>query len=296
MKPLAFLLCLALLLPRVQAQNPANHRASLRVVSWNIQMLPTGFLSVFSKALRKKQSVRLPWIIEQVKREPYEVVVFQEVFHKKMYRQLREALKADYPYQVETYRKGNKISNGIFIVSRLPMRYLGHCIYTEKVGIDGMASKGCTVVEVEKNGNRVQIGGTHLQSGGGDKEQRARDAQYLEIAQLLKQYQNDETAQLVVGDMNTERSIEPRYSNMLQTLNMRDFPLGEARPYTVDSLNTWTPRQQPEQIDYILLQPQQTKATMVFQRVLRPQGSYKNKPMDYADHYGVEAVLEWVKD
>lgn len=255
-------------------------------------MLPNE-LAMFSSALRKKQALRLPWIVEMVNKQPYDVIVFQEVFDRQMHRRLREGIAAEYPHQVQPHRKrGKATGNGILIASRLPIKELGFVIYKESVGIDGMAAKGCTLIEGEKEGMRFQIAGTHLQSGSREKEQTARQSQYEEIAALIKTHENPQIPQFVMGDMNTERSIDVRYQAMLKTLNVQDFPLNEATPYTVDGNNSWTPKNTPEQIDYILLQPHKTATSIVSQKVLRPRMNHKGKTIDYADHYGIEAVVE----
>lgn len=297
MKTIVFYFCLMSLLlgnvPSSYSQSPDGSGASLRIVSWNIQMLPQGFFSWFSAALRKKQQVRLPWIVEHCNQAPYDVIVFQEVFHPRMYKALREGLQGAYPYQVETKRRGGKISNGIFIVSRLPLRYLSHSIYDAARGIDKMASKGCTLVEVQlPGGQTLHVAGTHLQAGGGEKEQIVRQSQYVQMAALLQTHGRVGVPQLAVGDMNTEKSMPERYQAMLQTLNMLDFPLDDPSPYTVDALNTWTPKQIADQIDYVLLQPNQTSWSIVRQSILRPQGNYKGKVMNFTDHYGIETLLQ----
>ena len=81
------LLCLPL---ASQAQD------TLKLLTWNIQMLPNGF-RWFSSSLRKLQMVRLPWVAEYVNHGEYDVIVFQEVFDAQARRRLRRALKKNYP-------------------------------------------------------------------------------------------------------------------------------------------------------------------------------------------------------
>src|SRR5262245_53810624 len=67
---------LAILLPRTAlAEEPAAPRsaATFRLLTWNIQMLPTS-VSFASESLRKKQHLRTPWIIELLKEADYDIV------------------------------------------------------------------------------------------------------------------------------------------------------------------------------------------------------------------------------
>lgn len=269
----------------------AQKTAEVKIVSWNIQMLPNFFAGV-SKALRKKQGVRLPWIVEFAKQQDYDVIVFQEVFDIEMKRKLKKGLKEAYPYDVPTKTKAGKFtSNGIYIVSRLPMKYIDHVIYKEGLSEDKLAAKGCTLVEIKKEDLVFHLAGTHLQSGGG-QAQLVRNKQYVDIYNLIGKYAKKEVPQLVVGDMNTAKSNTKSYEYMLCTLGVQDFPLDEEEPYTIDNKNTWNNHEKGIQLDYIMLNAQQTTTTIQLQKVLRPKDTYKGQPMDLADHYGVVSTVK----
>jgi endonuclease/exonuclease/phosphatase family metal-dependent hydrolase len=259
---------------------------TLRVVSWNIQMLP---LRMFSKELRCKQPVRLPWIAEYTRQSDFEVVVFQEVFDNNMRRRLCRKLKKIFPYRVRPRHKLGRLTNsGILVLSRLKMRYLDHVTYKQKKSHDGTASKGCVLVEVEKNGKKVHIAGTHLQAGHNDTYQKIRISQYQDIRKLLDTHQQPQIPQILAGDLNTAPQEPERFKNMLEILDMQVFPINDPRPYTADSTNSWkTQKSHPTLIDFVLLRPLQTSATILQQKILRPHKEYKGKKMDFADHYGV---------
>ena len=88
------------------------------------------------------------------------------MFGRDIKRKLKKELEAAYPYQIDTRTtKGCLTSNGIFIVSKIPMKYVDHVIYEKGAHEDAWAAKGCTLVEVKKEGHKLQIAGTHLQSG-----------------------------------------------------------------------------------------------------------------------------------
>lgn len=269
-------------------------QTTVKVLSWNIQMLPNA-MGMFSAALRKKQRQRLPWIVAHCEQNDYEVIVFQEVFDVNIKRKLAKALKKTYPHQVNTkIAKGRITSNGILIVSKLPMRYLDHVIYQKGAHEDGWAAKGCTLVEIDKNNKKIQIAGTHLQAGSSEEAQKHRASQYLEIKSLLDANEVEKRPVLVVGDMNTAKANTTKYQLMLESIDLIDFELEEERPYTIDPNNSWNRGEQPKQLDYILLQKRNTNTTIQNLKIIRPTQLYKGVKMDLADHYGVvgEVVLE----
>lgn len=264
---------------------------SVQVLSWNIQMLPNA-LGMFSSALRKKQGIRAPWIIKHCIATSYDVIVFQEVFDRDIKRKLKKALKEAYPYQVDTrMAKGRLTSNGIFIVSRISMKYVDHVIYEKGAHEDAWAAKGCTLVEVEKDGHKFQIAGTHLQSGSSEAAEKHRALQYQDIRNLLDKHSDKTLPVLVLGDMNTQKSNVPKYTQMIETMDVQDFPLDEENPYTVDNKNSWNKHEKDIQLDYVFLQARTTKTNIEEQKVLRLREAYKGKEIDLADHYGIVAKV-----
>lgn len=255
-------------------------------------MLPNA-LGLFSAALRKKQALRAPWIIKHCIAASYDVIVFQEVFDRDIKRKLKKELKEAYPYQVDTRTtKGRLTSNGIFIVSRIPMKYVDHVIYEKGAHEDAWAAKGCTLVEVEKEGQKFQIAGTHLQSGSSDAAKMHRGLQYQDIRNLLDKNTNKALPVLVMGDMNTRKANVPKYTQMIETIGVKDFPLDEENPYTIDNQNSWNKHDQGIQLDYVFLQARATQTSIQEQKVLRLKETHKGKQIDLADHYGIVAKVQ----
>jgi len=279
------LFCL-LFLASASAQD-STKKVEATIVTWNIQMLPN-HLGLFSDYLRKKQRVRLPWITEHCNKSEYDVVVFQEVFHHKMKRKLKRQLKEKYPYiQSTTTKFGRWTSSGVVIASKHPLTYIDHVTYKAGVHIDKWAAKACVLVEIEKDSSKFRIAGTHLQSQGDPAAIIKRDKQYVEIKTLLDKNNDSNVPVFVAGDMNTGKRDSAKYNLMINTIGVEDFPLDEERPYTYDEQNTWINYKAGAQIDYIMLKKGSTSTAIKEQKVLRPRGTYKSEPMDYADHYGV---------
>lgn len=283
--------CLFLLIQQpLMAQQPPQE---LKVLSWNIQLLPRSF-SAFSKALRKQQKLRTPWIIEHCQQADYDVIVFQEVFDKPLAKKLQRELLATYPHQVKPLKKAGRLtSSGILIVSKWPIQKIGAVVYPKGAHEDVWAAKGCTLVKLEQGKNSLYIAGTHLQAGRSEAAKAARSTQYKAIQTLLEQHTNDSLPIVLAGDLNTQKRDEQAYPEMLNTLKMEDKPLNESRPYTIDNQNTWNKGSKNKQLDYILLRPQKSTIKVVQQKILRLQKTWKEQPLDLADHYGVWATFEW---
>src|SRR4051794_8059891 len=70
---------------------PAPAQDTLKILTWNIQMLPN-VTKGNSRATRAKA------IVNQLNARDYNVVVFQELFHKRARRIVINGLKEKYPY------------------------------------------------------------------------------------------------------------------------------------------------------------------------------------------------------
>ena len=81
---------------------------SLRVLTWNIQMLPRW-------AIKKGQATRAKWIIDTLLKQDVDVIVFEEVFDIGIRGRLRLALLPRFPFQVGVQNKkwSWRQSNGV---------------------------------------------------------------------------------------------------------------------------------------------------------------------------------------
>ncbi len=179
-------------------------------------------------------------------------------------------------------------SGGMLFVSRIPLKYVAHIVYKNITGIDKLADKGCVLVEAERNGVRFQIAATHLQAG----DDQTRDKEFAEIRDgILAPHRQDGVPQLLVGDMNVA-ATEDAFGALLQTTEMRAFPLDDPHPFTVDGENSWNrANKRPKHIDHVLLNPRGTGTTIVHETVQRARRQHDGKTVDYADHYGVVAEI-----
>jgi endonuclease/exonuclease/phosphatase family metal-dependent hydrolase len=272
---------------RLTAAEPA--KANLKLLTWNIQMLPTA-LDFASEALQKKQALRAPWIIEHLNQQDYDVVVLQEVIDKPITAQLKEGLKSRYPYlvAVDAKQRVAGCSGGILFAGRVPLKYVAHIVYKNITGVDKLAEKGCVLVEGECAGLRFQVAGTHLQAG----DDATNEKEFPEIRDgVLLPYEEQGVPVLLVGDMNVA-ATEPAFQRLLETTGTQCFPLDDPSPFTVDGKNSWNkPSKRPKHIDHVLVSPRGTGTTIVRQTIQRARREHEGKTMDLADHYGVVAEI-----
>jgi endonuclease/exonuclease/phosphatase family metal-dependent hydrolase len=277
------------------AAEPAKDGVPVRMLTWNIQMLPT-LADAYSESLQKMQNERLPWIIEFLSKADYDVVCLQEVLDPVITPQLIDGLRKAYPYIVEPQKEpGVLFSSGVMFAAKFPIRLVAFACYKNAASEDVLASKGCTLVEGERDGVKFQMAGTHLQAG----HQELRSMQYVEMGErVLRPNRREGLPQFLMGDFNTGREGRDReyYDALLKATDMSDAPVDDPVPFSVDSTNSWKRGQEnPELIDYVLFNPCGTGSTVKRLTIQRPRHTMDDgRVIDLADHYGVigDAVVK----
>ena len=261
---------------------------SLTIASWNIQMLPKVY-QPFTKLTRKKQSIRAPKIIQYLNAADFDLIVLQEVFDRSIQKEIAKGLIVNYPYQQMPIKEGFtwKLSSGVMILSKHPMKFLKNVIFNTSKKSDKAAQKSCILVQVEIGSKTLLIGGTHLDS----KSQESRQLQYeMTKNEILTPYLNDSVPFYLAGDFNTSFGHED-YKKMISEFKLTSFSLDDERPYTYDEYNTWNETGVRSWIDFIFYNENQHHQPFK-QYILRPTLSFKGSKMDMADHYQI--VLETV--
>jgi len=279
----------------------APAKANLKLLTWNIQMLPTS-VSFASRRLQKQQHRRAPWIIEYLCQQDYDIVVLQEVIDPQITALLKAGLAEKYPHLVAPPSQAgiSGTTGGLLFVSRIPLKYLTHIVFQNTRGIDTLAEKGCVLVEAERDGVRFQIAGTHLQAGHAE----VRHRQVPEIQErVLERYGQPGLPQFLVGDLNivADEADAAPFQRLLRLTQMSAFPLDDPHPFTVDGRNSWNrPTHTPRHIDHVLCNARGTQTTVLrqtIQRARRTIPAATNSPtsteqvIDYSDHYGVVAEI-----
>lgn len=262
---------------------------TLRVLSWNIYMLPD---PVYAKSGKIKRARHIADML--IKKENYDVIVFQEAFHGRVRRVIRKALKPKYPFNCGP---GNfrpwliRTSSGVWILSKTPLIELKEHQYSDCEGFsDCMARKGVLAVETHWKGRQIQVLGTHIQAG--DKRGRpVKEAQYSELGRIITELNVRNVPQIICGDFNMRRSRTDRFDNMLSALCVEDYCLYDV-DYTVHGMNGF--RNRPgyqNEIDYIFFNHQGMIPESILRRTRIFQADWSEKNRDLSDHYAVEALI-----
>jgi endonuclease/exonuclease/phosphatase family metal-dependent hydrolase len=96
---------------------------------------------------------------------------------------------------------------------------------------------------------------------------------------------------IILGDLNTKKSEKEKYLEMLNILGVSDSESILKNLHTFSPENSWNNNPRPLQLDYILIQRDNMKLKINWQKVFKPKHLYKEKEMDLADHYLLNAEI-----
>lgn len=292
-----YLNCLTFLLLSIFFSNPAFAQASsnasethLKVLSWNLYMRPRS-------VMHDGQVKRAYAIVDKLKNEEYDVIVFQEAFDKKARNIIWNGLKEKFPFNAGNPKRKSayKLSTGVFIISKLPIKVIEDIYFSTCGGSDCLAVKGAVLISVTKNNHEIQIAGTHLQSADGRKAcgEDIRQIQYLEIKnKLFTPHQIKGVPQLLIGDLNISKWDIYEYEKMISGLNMEDGQISGDNMFSAASENDLrSPNATSHLIDYVLCNKNETNITVVKRwiSIFEQQWSKKHKAL--SDHYAVGAEV-----
>ncbi len=260
--------------------------ADLKILSWNIYMLPP-------VVAKKGKRPRAHAIVEELKKGEYDVIVFQEAFLTAARNIIGEGLKEVYPYAYGPINRkpGIKISGGVWVLSKMPMKPLNTIEFTDCATWDCMSRKGAVLLEGEWKGRTFQVLGTHLQADGYDLiRQKQMDDIYMS---LLLPYKKDSVPQIVCGDMNTEQEMKEYYCSMLECLDAENGTLDGIETCSYNGVDNeiaesvWGKKK--TNLDYILLRRNNTK----IKAVKRYISVLKKGKKHLSDHYGVVCEVKF---
>jgi endonuclease/exonuclease/phosphatase family metal-dependent hydrolase len=260
----------------------------IKLLSWNIYMLP-GFFG-------RDNMPRADVIGELLSSGEYDVIIFQEAFHRRARKIIGRMTRSRYPFQAGPANRkvfSMKTHSGIWILSKHPIVDSKEIIFTAHHGVDGLARKGALMVELEVAGQHVQVVGTHLQNSA---DPVLRHSQCAELYQdLLAESQKPGVAQIICGDFNIDRYRSgDDYAAMLETLDVSDGKLEDDHLFSYDRLNNdlhVEPGTEQDLIDYILFRPNQTGLECRNRRIKAFRQSWHARHMDLSDHFAIEAEV-----
>lgn len=266
---------------------------TLKIVSWNIHMLPYFFVLPISK---KRKRTKL--IGEEFNHNyDYDIIVLQEVFHKTNRRLLKRKLKKKYPYQYgppNRKRLSLKTNSGLMVFSKRPLIYKASVQFDVATSFDNkLARKGAMLLEGEFNGNLFQIINTHTQGNppiiNGHQFHQIYDG-------LIEPYEKENVPQLLCGDMNCSSKIPTDYNQMLKIFHIENpAPMYDDRYEKNGGLLGRT-------IDYILVRPNNSGMKIIrTSKILIGPDWKKTKAVGkkfgvhcgLSDHYPMEIQVVW---
>tara|TARA_Y100000385_G_scaffold186908_1_gene193209 strand:+ start:98 stop:934 length:837 start_codon:yes stop_codon:yes gene_type:complete len=256
---------------------------TLKIVSWNIKMVPKA-LGLFTKSARKKQKDRAPRIIQYLNNANFDIVILQELFDQSITKKFCEDLNINYPYILSPIKEGVsvKMTSGVMILSKYPYELIAHEIFNVSKKTDNSAQKACSLIKVDINGKKILVGGTHLDSR--NEESRILQSKMIK-EKIISPFINDTVPMFLAGDFNVKK-MSANYDSMSTLFCLENYPLNDDRPYTFDEFNSWNEKGYKAWIDFIFYQKTK-KIEVLDQYILRPVMTYKKTKMDLSDHYQI---------
>ena len=271
-----------------------SERKGLKILSWNIYMLPR-----FARPSGKRR--RAHAIVNELKKDNYDIIVFQEAFLAASRRIIRKGLKTEYPHRLGPANKHGisyKTSSGVWMLSKIPLKQLGEVDFSLCEGADCWARKGALLAEGEWEGIPFQILGTHIEAGGPDS---IHFSQFNEIEELLMYYNTDGVPQLICGDLNTRQTPgEGMYPVMINTFQCMDgeFEAGKFQ-FTADGIQNDMNHGGPKNlkiIDYVLYRANGLAYSKIRRCIPEIRNQWHKDHKDLSDHFPVSAEIWWKVD
>jgi endonuclease/exonuclease/phosphatase family metal-dependent hydrolase len=260
----------------------------LKILSWNIYMLPK-FIKNSGKI---KRAEKIGEMLDSLK---YDVIVFQEAFHKGARKRIRKILSTTYPYQAGPANKkflSLKTNSGLWIFSKHPIISSKSILYKSRSGIDAFSRKGAIMVELNVNGYKIQVAGTHLQNSGGNWIKRSQCVEFYN--ELIKPFRKQGIPQVICGDFNINRDSIENYKFMLQTLNAEDGELKGELKHSYDRKNNDLHVEEGNKqdlIDYILIRNNGGMINCLGRQIKPIRKRWHKNFKDLSDHYPLEAEI-----
>jgi endonuclease/exonuclease/phosphatase family metal-dependent hydrolase len=254
-----------LLAPGQPRAEPARE-LTLDVLTYNVFLLPV---------IPDSQSLRAPLMADELK--GFDVVLLQEAYSDRHRDMVLRGLADDYPYRSQVLGRDRwlKQDGGVVILSRWPIETERELLFGSLCeGRDCWADKGALYARINKEGRRIHVFATHLQSGSDARPTRER--QMAGIRALIDELALPEAEPVLIGgDLNTDRFSDRATGAFTRMLAI----LGAVQP-DPPSGGTYEPTYDPERnplsrgwrgrhIDYVLYAAGHLRPAEAFTEVRR---------------------------
>ena len=261
--------------------NASTQTDTLKVMSWNVFLRP-GILS-------DGQMDRVSGIARYLICCGGDVVVLQEVFHKRARKRLLQKLAGWYEYHTSIGPKSFfGVSSGVVIFSKHPIIEEKFVAYSKSKGADGLAKKGVVLAKIRFGKQDVHIVGTHLQAGVSSKAKNVQKSQLTELANTVNLI-GDSSIVILAGDFN----ITPDEKLFAYLSNSLEVKLPDLSPPLYATANfadqdLFPAEGDPVWIDYIFLK--QTKKAK--QKSTWIERVFSKNQDRFSDHDMIYSVFE----
>jgi sphingomyelin phosphodiesterase len=203
------------------------------------------------------------------------VVILQEAFDNSASDALARNTSTQYPYQTPVmgrsksgwdatggaYSATTPEDGGVTVLSKWPIVRKEQFIYKDACGSDWWSNKGFVYAELNVNGTKVHVVGTHAQStdsgckAGEAAQMRSRQFKQIDAFLDAKNIPASEEV-IVAGDMNVD-SHSPEYASMLADAGLTGADIRTGHPYSFDTQDNSIaadryPDDPREDLDYVL--------------------------------------------
>ncbi len=265
----------------------------LRILSWNIKMLPRQF----NIAIKHYPLKRVKFITEKILSDSIDIVCFQELFDKKVNKRMKAELSKQFPYVIGPANNNKSIfrlNSGVIFYSRYPIREIESVAFSDCQEEDCVAKKGVLLVEANVNGKIIQLLGTHMNAAGGED---VKVKQLKQIRSLIEKHSKSGIPQFICGDFNIKKTNKRLYQLMLDFFKASDGPISGELQNTFDPTNNDMCEKEKEEaqlIDFIFFRANEYKESRAsIRKIIRYRKSWGKKNQDLSDHFALlmEVVL-----
>ncbi|MET7366407.1 sphingomyelin phosphodiesterase [Streptomyces sp. NPDC005566] len=228
-------------------QASAADTPSLRVLTYNTFLFSKTLYPNWGQDHRAQEIPRTAFF------QGNDVVVLQEAFDNAASDALLQNASAQYPYRTPVvgrsksgwdatsgaYSALTPEDGGVTVLSRWPIVRKEQHVYKDACGSDWWSNKGFAYAELNVNGARVHVVGTHAQSTdpgcGAGEAARMRSLQFRQIDAFLDAKKIPASEQVIVaGDFNVD-SHSPEYASMLTDGGLAGPDARTGHPYSFDT-------------------------------------------------------------
>ncbi len=287
---LSLILLLDSALSLSQEASISKSDTELKILSWNIFMLPR-FVNPYAKCKRAKK------IAEIILKEGHDIVLFQEAFHGGARRIIKKELKESHPYLIGPVNRKwfwVKASSGLWIVSKLPLKVLEAIDFKECTGADCLARKGAVLIEGEWEGQPFQFVGTHIEAGAPDS---IKMTQFKEIRELMDRHKKEGVPQMLGGDFNMGPD-KKGWKAMIEALGVAEYEPDSERKFSLgvdNDIRLTKGKKNPKDrlIDFIFYQPNGIQPEKLERNIRKLTARWSDEHEDLSNHYAVEAIIKF---